>query len=845
MKNMKKLLRKAMVFTLTAAMLVGTPLTASAAGILDLYTAEDGAEAGLNNSNSNSNSDTGSGVLDEMPADLLGIFLDNNSLEVEHPATGSLTAELDWSGGKVPAPADLEKIVKTIQWESDNPDVIAVETKEHSGEGNGTSTVTLKPTLPGTATVTASLSSKDGKSFFAKATVTVIRYADALEFRKDEMQAEAYTGNTIDLDYFVDRYLDGKVVDYTSDTLAFSYKLDESNANENCATLKNGVLTLKKTGNVKVLAVGQKKISTKEGRVGTGWCPLTIGTGNNAKKIEFNVGTSSDYVKNATLKVNEDLKLDVTAVVTKKDDDSEDCTNRISWLSKNPELVAITTSPTENVKLTQNKCKVTLMAQRGSAGKTVQIVAKASNGKSATLKVKVSADLTKIEIANAPKTAYSGQTIDLYDAAVQSFGKKLGDAGNEGFTDAGLKWSFDATGKDLKDMKSAASINAKGVLTVKPDLTKAKVKTVKVTVQSAKKVNGKFVPAKEAVTIDLKQVDITSISVVREKELASAKLNDAKTKVSTQKGNDTIDAGKKIVYTLDVKGKVDDNGTMKDLSPEEARAVVGWTASGNGKIVKASKNADNNGVVEAIKKGKATITINAATQKKNGKYVPIKTTLTDKVNAPTKTLALSVKKLGVAEGTKKAQTITVTPVIDKGSTTDKKKDIKWTATLKKSDGTIISNLTATNGKVKLLKDGYEAGNVVVVNARTNGLSKTIELPIVKSGSVKFVDKDNKPIKSVPLAMSDEDVDKDEFNTTVYVTVGGATPDKDNVSPVTYTVNKPGIVRIKDLRNGELQINAVTNGTVKITATTLDGKKANLTVKVSKVTYAAKFWKQNQ
>ena len=33
MKNMKKLLQKAMVFTLTAAMLIGTPLSASAARV--------------------------------------------------------------------------------------------------------------------------------------------------------------------------------------------------------------------------------------------------------------------------------------------------------------------------------------------------------------------------------------------------------------------------------------------------------------------------------------------------------------------------------------------------------------------------------------------------------------------------------------------------------------------------------------------------------------------------------------------------------------------------------------------------------------------------------------------
>lgn len=818
MKNMKKLLRKAMVFTLTAAMLVGTPLTASAAGLVDLYQSEDA----LANTNSDQETGTGTGTgtgskgLNELPADLLGIYLDSTNLEVEHPQEGSLTVAFEWSAGKAPETADQKKMLENIKWESSNPEVIAVG-KTSIDEGSNTNTVALAPKLPGTATVTASLTSKDGKSFSAYADVTVIRYADKLTFKETELKDEACTGNTINLNDYVNRIVidDGvETIANTSDTLAFSLKTEVNKS----ATLKNGVLALKKEGKIKILAVGQKKGE----KVGTGWLELDVQPGTNVKKITFKDGNKTE------IKVNDALTKQVTALIEKDGDGV--CKNRITWTSKKPAIVEIEGAaanlPLDKSNTATPESTVTLKAK--APGKA-QIEAKASNGKKATLTVTVSANLTKIEISNAPKTAYSGQTIDLYDTAVQHFGKTRGATGNPGFTDAGLKWSFADS-----DSKKAAKISAKGVLSIKPDIKG--VKSIQVTAKSAKKVDGQFVEADKAVTIDLKQVSITEITVTRTNigKAATAK-NDGK-KIKSVKGKDTIDVGE-VVYTLTAAGTYDDNGTEKPLSDDEAKAALGWTASG--KVVKASKNADNNGVVTAIKKGSATITINAATKNKKNKYVAIKTALNEKVNAPSKTLTLSLKNKGIA--VKKNQTITIKPILDKGSTTkNDDKDIVWTATLKKNNGTLAATQpTISKGKLKLTKNNYEAGDLVTVTARikNGGPSATITLPIVKSGAVKFSK------GKVTLAMKPDDENKTEFNETVTVTVGNGTPGKENVSPVTYTVNKPGIVRIKDLGNGQLQINAVSNGTVKITATTLDGKKKAMTVKVSNVTYAATFWKQ--
>ena len=91
MKNMKKLLQKAMVFTLAAAMLVGTPLSASAAGLVDLYKVVDnfGKDYGEHDPDNsatgtvtNTTTDTKSSVLDLGSAAIAGIMIKESDVEL-------------------------------------------------------------------------------------------------------------------------------------------------------------------------------------------------------------------------------------------------------------------------------------------------------------------------------------------------------------------------------------------------------------------------------------------------------------------------------------------------------------------------------------------------------------------------------------------------------------------------------------------------------------------------------------------------------------------------------------------------------------------------------------------
>lgn len=809
MKNMKKLLRKAMVFTLTAAMLVGTPLTASAAGLGDLYQI-DQVEDGWGNVKPGTEDNTRTGTVTATQtnsgilaanAQLEGIVLDETNLELEIPEEGTLTASLDW-GETTKDTALEEKLLKSLQWKSSSTDIVAIRVPNRSYNGGPRDVIQVVPKAAGTATITVSLDSNEYDIHYtAEATVTVVQYADKLEF-KEEINADAYAGDSLVLNDYVVRYVDGKIAP-TSDVLTFALKDNNKPA---VATLKNGVLTFKsktETKKVTVIAIGKKAKGTKE---------ITINPGNNAKQLAF-----AD--KNCSFNINtEGMTKDVTVEVKQKEVSDKACTNKISWSSKKPAIVDVKTTAPQ--KLKDDKSTMTLIAK--SAGKT-QVVAKASNGKSATLTVTVSADLTKIEVTEAvPEVLYTGQTIDLYNLVDQYFENK----GDKNFTDAGLKWTFKGTPKEQQPMKKVASITAKGVLTIKPDLTGG-VKKLDIVVANAKKVgNKKPGDIKAELSIDLKQVNVTEITVRKGKTaIATAIVDPANGKVTVNKpvNTDTIAVDGTRIYELEAKGTIDD-GAEQYLDG----SVLGWTASGNGKIVKTSKNAYNNGVIKAVKKGNATVTISSAT-KKGTKYVAVKTTFKTKVTAPTKTLTLNVKNKGIA-ATGKKQIISVTPVLEKGTTTNKTKDIVWKATLKRGATTTpIADTNIKNGKITLDQNTYEPGDQLTVTAtvKNGGPRTSITLTVVKeSKNVEFQQEGSK-VSALKNITADQTV-----AVKVNLKAGGnGDPGKDNVSGVTYTVNKAGIVRIVNNADGTIKIEPLTNGSVKITATTLDGKKGTLNVSV--------------
>ena len=156
-----------MVFTLTAAMLIGTPLSASAAGLVDLYKVEDGwgnviEQDGPNDTHTGtvSATESNSGVL-KAKGILQGIGLSEKNIKIntdeEEEKEHELTAYLEWDGEPI---ADLnETLPKSLKWRSSNNSIVSVKVPGENGsyEGAGRETIKLIPHAAGTVTVTVSL----------------------------------------------------------------------------------------------------------------------------------------------------------------------------------------------------------------------------------------------------------------------------------------------------------------------------------------------------------------------------------------------------------------------------------------------------------------------------------------------------------------------------------------------------------------------------------------------------------------------------------------------------------------------------------------------------------------
>ncbi|MDE6601683.1 MAG: hypothetical protein K2K90_05895 [Lachnospiraceae bacterium] len=821
MKNMKKLLQKAMVFTLAAAMLVGTPLSASAAGLVDLYKVEDGwgnviEQNGPDDTRTGtvSATESNSGVL-KAKGVLQGIGLSEKDIKIntDEEDEHELTAYLEWDGEPI---ADLnETLPKSLRWSSSNNSIVAVKVPGENGsyEGAGRETIKLIPKAAGTVTVTVSLESSKypeiSKDFRASTTVTVVQYADGLKF---EIPAEdAFSGNALVLDDYVKTLVGGKEVE-TPDVISYAVIKDGNKA----ATLKNGVLTLKKATAenepVIVRAMGKKDAAVADAKI-------DISAGVNATKITF----SGTGVKGSALTqlANDGLTAEVTAKVTGKKFESKDdkeknapCTDKITWSSVKPEIVEVSSA----TALANDECKVNLTFK--SAGKT-QVIGKTSAGKSFKLNVTVNAELTGVELSG-DEQLYTGQIIDLNDRIkMQLFANAAvkGEFKAEGL----VKWEF----TDKKTMAKVAKLNAKtGVLEILPDLDKKggpSDKKISIKAVNAKKnKTHDFVDGENVITFTLVPVNVTSISIMRGENnedpfvsIASGGKQDPKS------ANDSISVGKTKTYKLVAKGTIGDSDTEVDVTD-----ALAWTASGNGKTVKAVKTG-NIGSITAVKKGSATVTVSGTTvNSKNGKRVAIKATFKEKVNAPTETIALSVKNLGVA-ATGKNQTISITPVIAKGSTTNKTKDIVWTAT---KDGKEIS---ITNGKIKANLGTDDLGAKIRVTARVkNGPSASITLTVVKpSKSVVF---EGEAVTKKGIEFASADAAAQTATAKVVLTdKSEGTPGQGGIANVTYTMNKAGIARIVENKSeGTITIYPLAKGKVTITAKTSDGKsgKLNVTVK---------------
>lgn len=795
---------------------------------------------------------------------LEGIVLSETDVELEmdgaydstHPVKESLKVDFVWSDDANPEAnheADEKLLEKKFKWETTDRDIVSLNNPNKNGK---LSEMEVVAKAGGKAGVTVSLNDYENNIHFTTtANVTVKQYATALTLKQSELNKDAYEGTSIDLN---DKDLDGKYVYLTKDPETASDEVSYEVVKGN-GTIKNGVLKLGKLtkgDKVTVIAIGEKvKSEPKE---------ITIKAAVPATKVAIRKVKTTDKITKYDWLVNTESENQFEVVLdTKADKDItpddekrfELCTDKITWSSQKPEIVAVKGSSKGDV--------VTLVPKKVGSSK---ITAQTSSGKKGTLNVTVRANLTGFEISADTKTLYSGQSIKL--DATQYFAAKQGDdKANANFTDAGLTWSFAGEKDDVKAMKKAAKLNAKtGVLTINADVSG--VKEIKVTATNAKKIGKKgdateekaktLAPiGKQPITFEVKQIDITKITVYENTKvdaennyngrvIASVYVDKTgkKPKLVTERidkkvSTVTIPAGVTRTYAVVAEGSVVETGEKVAIDAED---LLNW-ASAKEKVAVATRiNGAKRGNVKAESKGSAKITVSGATTLDGGKkYKAISASFTASVTAPTKSIKLSTKNSAI-QATGKKQTVTIKAALDKGCTS-KTKEIVWKARNITTDKT----LTATGGKVQLPIGSYKAGDTILVTAKipSAGVQSRMTLKVVEpsiaveirngktegAGEIFAVGKkkNNAEIKLSNATTNLQMVSMVNVGTKTAPEWAAAGGDKKhpNVANVTYTVNKKGIVQIVD---GEVK--GIKAGTVKITATTADGKKATLTVKVT-------------
>ncbi|MCM1415860.1 MAG: hypothetical protein NC430_08040 [bacterium] len=881
MKNMKKLLRKAMVWSLAASMLVATPLTASASDLIGIYKIENPKGEVVGNENASRTgtvTSTGTKVLtDESVGKITGIQLSETNVNLsmndgKKNSETTLTATILYTGDF--SESDLESFKRAITWKSGDTQVVALKNLAAESKKADMSQMGLQAKAGGTATVTASLDNYAANVHFtATANVSVKEYAVGLEFSKTVIPEKAnaeysstrfgYQNHSVDLNAALIKTPATANDEITFEIVA-GYNATTGKNATNVATLKNGILTYKKTGWVEIVAVGERVRSEK--------LRIAIETGTPASKIDIVKTNDENVAKTEKLDVSEtdQRALTVKARFYRKENKKQvlftsrnDCTDSVTWTSNKPAIVKVTGSGDQ----------VTLVPTGVGQAK---ITAKTSSGKQAAFNVKVSATMTSIKITSDDTTIYGGQTLKL--TADRYFGETDKETWKNFPGSGGVTWYL----KNNADDKKYASIK-KDVFTAKAKVAGAPKDGIEVSVKSAQKY-GKpkaAIEATNSIKVKLAQADVRYIKVYEGSEKVAAAGYTKAEKENMTNGSVTINVGNERTLIVQAFGADKVTTTLPDGTP----LVKTLNISVNKEKFATAELANGNATITALAKGTPVVTISGTKMTKDNEdetkrtYGAIKATFKAKVMAPTKSLQLTPKVKAIKAAPKNAnnqtikkQAFNVTAKLDKG-TSSNAKQIEWTVYI---DGTKAATLDAGKNKVGAASDSaiikrngataaitlnegkFAAGQVVtVVAALKDGtdvknpvsVSSTVNLPVVTpskavaifdtnvaNGIFKNSNNKNNQADLYLTADSNDQNKKTELtlkamvNTTNKVVTDvdrWKNPGENGLADVTYTVNKKGIVSIVDGT-----VKGIKPGTVKITATTSDGVKAVLTVKVA-------------
>lgn len=872
-----RVIKKMMAYLLVGAMVLSTPMTASATepSIADVYTDTD--DGGGSGSGTLSGSGTNSGVFNDtlgdekVQAQVLGLALDKTSLSLEKNgavAKDRLQARVLFNDYDptdeemvLAANAETKEVIdKFLKWrvidDKGNAvnNVVGLSYYDNIDGTKDYSMVYVHAKHGGTVQVQAYIDyDNNGKldkdEFHAEAIVSVKELAESIDFDKNKMPENFYLKRKYDLNKYIN-------VNPSTATCDVSFYVRSADAKK-VTISDDGTMTVKKLTkkdtpeSIKLYAVTE---NNKKAEV-----EITLHPGVPANKVTIS-SDNGNILDHGKIKTKDMTRATLTAKLDPKT--TGVVTDDVEWTVKQPKVPVISMVPQSS-----EDDERTLQANIKAVGVgTATVTAKASSGKKSTFKITVNSTPAGIEVTDIETWtgAKPSLTAVLYadDCETDKDGNvtKAGTPIQVGKT----KVSYRALKGNAKEPDSAATnpknikVNAKGVVTssnLLVDATRQKTpidadnRTIEVT---AKFKDGTNKTLTTKCNVKVKQADIKNITVTDMTYITSDK-PDGKLVTFGGKKQDSASASAVTGGKYTYKAFAFADEANKTPASQYNEAIV-W-ASSSAKVgtiaVDKANESGNYGKLSVLKGGTTKVTASYVTVNTNGKDKKTaklnKKTITVKAVQKATSLTLNKNIFTVVAGSNaKDVAINVKKQLPSGS----KDKITWKVVagdsdgnmLKDKDGNVIksANISPVSEKkttsVKIPVSQYDAGTVVKVGAYADGGAVAYAYIYVvddKTKGVQVVKNGTKTTKETMTVGQDTINLKGQIkgtkNTSFVNALSYTKENKGYVSdPVTYSFSKAGIASID--KNGN--VTAMKPGTTKLTVKTLSGKKATVTIKVN-------------
>lgn len=839
-----KVIKKMMAYLLVGAMVISTPITASAAeaSIADVYTETDDADK---SSGTATLSGTATGTYkfeDEIAkkdVQVIGLALDKTSLSLEVNGglqSDRLQARVLYSDYD---PVDEEMVLKADQetkeiidnylhWEviGNENRVVGISYYENAEGVKDHSMVNVKAKNGGNVTVRAFIDYNangylDGDEYYADATVSVKQLADSIKF--SNLPDKFYLKQKYDLNKYI------TVEPATATTCNVSFYVAAADAKKVTISDKGEMTVKKVTAEEKIKLYA----TTENGKQAEAEITLHPGVPANKVIISSDNGNTLDFGK---IKTKDMTTAKLSVELQPKNGVTDKVTDSVEWSVKNPKtpVIAMTEIPSaDDTRILDVQVKAL------SVG-TATVTAKASSGKKATYKITV--DSTPSGVAVTDIETWTGKKPALTAVLfADDYNKTTGTGtvipvGKTKVTFAApKKQDEDKASTNIKNIK----VSAKGVITSANLLVGTDKKTPIEGGKDSRTINVTVKHAKDnalnaSCVVTVKQANIQNITVtdVTHGAPGTPIVFDNRKGDAPSKPLSAVSGGK---YQYEAHAFSD--AACATPASEYDDAIV-W-ASSSAKVGTITEN----GLFTALKGGSTKLTASYVTlTTKNNKTTAKlnKKTITVKPVQKATSLTLNKNVFVVVAGTNARDiAINVKKQLPNGS----KDLITWKYVVGDSAGNTIrksDNIKPTNAKttaVKVPVASYQAGTVIKIGAYADGGavayayiyvvdSKTKAVRATENGSA--IAKNKKELVVGQQCTIAPEVQSSERGASFVATTEYV---RENIGyvkdPVKYSFNKAGIASID--RNGV--ITGLKPGTTKLTIQTLSGKKSTVTITV--------------